>query len=413
MASLLSNFSKDKAFVGASIFLGSIFLTRLVAGFRSVSKARVANAATSAGQPAGTTATPKTREGVPVVDIDLFFVKEQRPEEYAAECKKVAHSLRHYGTVVLKDSRVREQDNNTFLDMIERYFGQSDGTTDARPQHSYQVGVTPAGREVPRDNCDKLRAFAPENASLTPCPPEADPKWRFFWRVGPRPEHTKFKSLNMEPVIPENFPEWTPTMDMWGTKMLDALFVIAEMAAIGFDLPRDAFTSRMHFGPHLLAPTGSDLGKYGALNTVLAGYHYDLNFLTIHGKSRFPGLFAWLRDGTKVPVVVPDGCLLVQAGKQIEYLTGGHVLAGYHEVVVSERTLPVIEKRKAEGKSLWRVSSTCFGHIASDVELQPLAHFANAETLARFPPRMAGDQVMDELNAIKLGKDTQFTLNKN
>lgn len=29
---------------------------------------------------------------------------------------------------------------------------------------------------------------------------------------------------------------------------------------------------------------------------------------------------------------VPDGCLLVQAGKQLERLTGGHVLAGFHEV---------------------------------------------------------------------------------
>jgi hypothetical protein len=39
----------------------------------------------------------------------------------------------------------------------------------------------------------------------------------------------------------------------------------------------------------------------------------DLNWMTIHGKSRFPGLFIWLRDGRRVPVAVPDGCLLLQA----------------------------------------------------------------------------------------------------
>ena len=50
---------------------------------------------------------------------------------------------------------------------------------------------------------------------------------------------------------------------------------------------------------------------------MFAGYHYDLNVMTIHGKSRFPGLFIWLRDGTRVPVKVPDGCLLLQAGKQV------------------------------------------------------------------------------------------------
>jgi hypothetical protein len=61
----------------------------------------------------------------------------------------------------------------------------------------------------------------------------------------------------------------------------------------------------MQYGPHLLAPTGSDLHteQYGKLGTVLAGYHYDLNFLTIHGKSRFPGLNIWLRDGTYVTLM--------------------------------------------------------------------------------------------------------------
>jgi len=66
-----------------------------------------------------------------------------------------------------------------------------------------------------------------------------------------------------------------------------------------------------------LAPTGSDLQKYGQEGTVFAGYHYDLNFLTIHGRSRFPGLNIWLRNGQKVEVKVPIGCLLIQTGKQV------------------------------------------------------------------------------------------------
>ena len=70
---------------------------------------------------------------------------------------------------------------------------------------------------------------------------------------------------------------------------------------------------------HLLAPTGSDLSKYNEIGTVLAGFHYDLSFITIHGKSRFPGLYIWLKDGTKVQVKVPEGCLLLQAAKQLEH----------------------------------------------------------------------------------------------
>jgi hypothetical protein len=100
--------------------------------------------------------------------------------------------------------------------------------------------------------------------------------------------------------------------------MLQTAFTISEMAAIGFGAPKDTFTKHLVNGPHLLAPTASDLGKHNTLGVILAGWHRDLNFLTVHGKSRFPGLDIWLRDGTKMPVVVPDGCLLAQAGMEFE-----------------------------------------------------------------------------------------------
>lgn len=51
---------------------------------------------------------------------------------------------------------------------------------------------------------------------------------------------------------------------------------------------------------------------HGKEGTVFAGYHYDLNFLTIHGRHRFPGLSIWLRNGKKVEVKVPVRCLLIQ-----------------------------------------------------------------------------------------------------
>lgn len=107
---------------------------------------------------------------------------------------------------------------------------------------------------------------------------------------------------------------------------------------------------------------------------------------------------------------IPDGCLLVQAGKQMEYLTGGYVQAGFHEVIVSEATLETIAARKAAGKSLWRVSSTLFSHSGSDTTLEPLAHFATPEAIAKYPPILAGDQVLAELAHIELGKG--FTLQR-
>ena len=190
--------------------------------------------------------------------------------------------MRVDGAVLVKDSRVEEVLNQHFQDLMEKYFEQSDGVTDSRPQYSYQVGVTPYGTERARNHHEVVQTLV--DKPLTPSPPPFDQKWRFFWRVGPRPATTQFSSLNMEPVIPKGIPGWEETMNAWGEKMMGALFVASEMLAVGLDLPPNTFTSRMEYGPHLLAPTGSNLALNSQVGTVLAGFHYDLNFLTIHGR---------------------------------------------------------------------------------------------------------------------------------
>ncbi|VAI48751.1 unnamed protein product [Triticum turgidum subsp. durum] len=328
-------------------------------------------------------------------------------EALRALCATVSASLRDTGALLVKDPRCTAADNDRFLDVVERYFARSDDSKrlQERPHLHYQVGVTPEGVEVPRSLVDKemqdtIKSMPEEFQPATPKGP--DPKWRYMWRVGPRPSNTRFKELNAEPVIPDGLPEWKETMDSWGSKMISAIEVVAEMAAIGFGLSKDAFTSLMKEGPHLLAPTGSNLMRHGFEGTVFAGFHYDLNFLTIHGRSRFPGLNIWLSNGKKMEVKVPVGCLLIQSGKQLEWLTGGECLAGMHEVVVTKRTLEAIELAKEQNRSLWRISSTLFSHIASDATLKPLGHFAEAPNAHSYPPICAGEYVEQELSAINL-----------
>lgn len=152
------------------------------------------------------------------------------------------------------------------------------------------------------------------------------------------------------------------------------------MAAIGLGLSKDIFTNYMKGGAHLLAPTGSDLKK-NDIGAVLAGFHYDIAFLTIHGKSRYPGLYVWTRDNKKMKVKVPEGCLILQAGKTFEHITGGYVLAGFHEVIYTQETKDSYEKKKAEIKdeerTIWRVSSTMFTHFRYDVDCSPLTELSN------------------------------------
>ena len=151
---------------------------------------------------------------------------------------------------------------------------------------------------------------------------------------------------------------------------------------------------------------GCDLREHARPGAVFAGYHYDFNFLTCHGKSRFPGLHAWLRDGSRLPVRVPDGCLLLQAGRQLAWLTGGDIEEGMHEVVCSDETLAAVAAARAEeGRSLWRVSSTVFAHVGPDVTLKPIAGQEGAGGVGKYPATSNREFVAAELRQIKLAAD--------
>ncbi|EFJ50218.1 hypothetical protein VOLCADRAFT_80362 [Volvox carteri f. nagariensis] len=330
---------------------------------------------------------PDSADVLPV--FDLTAAVDKNPDEADPElCASIARCLHETGCLIVRDPRVPAAHNDRFLDLLERYFGQPADRkmADCRPSLDYQVGVTPCGTEVPR--ClvdtqlqDQLRKLKGANRATLPTGP--DLKWRYMWRVGQRPEVTQFPELNAEPVVPQGFPEWSVVMDGWGEALVGAATLVAGLLARGLGLGESELQDLMSVGPHLLAPTGSDLYCNGRLGAVLAGYHYDLNLITVHGRSRFPGLHVWLRDGRRVAVRIPAGCLLMQAGKQLEWLTGGYIAAGMHEVVVTEATLAAVEAARAAGRSTWRISSTVFIHCASDAVLRPLGRFGKLQQQQR------------------------------
>jgi len=206
--------------------------------------------------------------------------------------------------------------------------------------------VTPDFKEKARPHCEKFKGYSDENKPVSECPPIYDSKWRFFWYIGERDPEIDKGMLMFPNVIPKGFPQWEKVMNTWGYKILQSTETAARMISSGFGLGEDIFYDKMKLAGHLLAPTGSDLNKF-PVNTIYAGVHYDLNFLTIHGKSNYGGLYIWLRNGEKKKVRIPDGCLLIQAGIQLEYLTGGECLAGFHEVIYTPEVHAQIQKNKS------------------------------------------------------------------
>ena len=269
----------------------------------------------------------------PVIDMLTYF---EQSEGWERECVKVAASLHKFGILVVRDPRVSYQMNDAYIDMVESYFEdigeryyKGETLKDSRPELSYQTGVTPASVEKARDHQLLVESIPDSDKPMSPFPPEYDAKWRFFWPIGERPAEVR----NYLPkVIPEGYSEWEERMDSWGNHMVNACESIGEMAAFGMGLEKSTFKDRMRQAPHLLAPTASDLNKHD-VGTAFAGFHSDMNFITCHGKSRFPGLFLWTREWKKMACKIPQGCLLMQAGIMFEALTGGFVLAGYHEVI--------------------------------------------------------------------------------
>ena len=189
---------------------------------------------------------------LPIIDLDVYNSRPLDSPAVIAECNKVsfqtlgldvneiltsvrkaAEALITYGALLLQDSRVSEDDNATFLDLLEDYFSQSisELQKDERPELGYQVGVTLENTEKPKCAVDEpcLRVIArlePDQRPLDITAHQPDPKCRFFWRMGDMPPYkTQFPALNAPNVVPQAESlkaRWAPTMEKWGSAMKSA-----------------------------------------------------------------------------------------------------------------------------------------------------------------------------------------------
>jgi len=178
-------------------------------------------------------AAPELPMDLPVIDLDVFLLQPRDSPAVQAECAKAASALITYGALVLHDARVSEQDNDTFLDLLEDYFAQPEEQLrkDERPELAYQIGVTLENTEKPKCAVDEpclhvIERLAPSERPLDISAHSPDPKCRFFWRMVEAPPYkTQFPGLNADNIIPEAphiQRRWAPVMNQWGTSMKNA-----------------------------------------------------------------------------------------------------------------------------------------------------------------------------------------------
>jgi hypothetical protein len=75
------------------------------------------------------------------------------------------------------------------------------------------------------------------------------------------------------------------------------------------------------------------------------------------------------------------------------------------QVVVTPGTQAAVSAAAAAGRSCWRVSSTLFSHIASDVTLEPLEGFSSSSE--QYAPIKAGQQVCRRCRLFGGGDDLE------
>jgi isopenicillin N synthase-like dioxygenase len=317
---------------------------------------------------------------IPIVDLTQYL--KTGDDQVAAA--QVAGAMSELGVLILRDPRVDPGLPNRYRDMTQAFYRQpveikakyiqqplSDG------KQIYETGWRPPYTERPRRRTEVLHLIPSE--AMPNEPPDADPKERWMELVGPRPEKSDFPELDYLPrLAPTEIENWTELSDAWGNAMGSAVDTTLELLAIGFGEPANLFTSLMYQGTRKLAPTGLDLVKHGAPGTIAAGFHNDLSAITIHGRSNYPGLWAWTRDWRKFAVRLPDdGCLLVQSGRVLEHLTAGRTLRGYHEVVIGPEAQDKIRMELDQGNMPVRVSTTMFCNIRSNLYVEPVGGFVN------------------------------------
>jgi isopenicillin N synthase-like dioxygenase len=340
---------------------------------------------------------------IPIIDYTPFL---DSPTSQAAldACRLAARAFKEVGVVIVKDPRFDHERGQFVRDETVRFYRQPDEVKRRyiRADTGRNLGWVEPFQESAGKR-DEFRALVPPEHAPSVWT-DRDPKERWSQPSGKRPEFTEYPEYNVkEPLVPAGFEDWVRESALWASEMIVSCFTAVDMFSIGADM-RDPTLLRelLDCGPHLFAPTGCDLSKYGKPGTVIANWHSDMGFMTGHGKSNFPGLRVWTRDNRRIPARVPDGHLILQAGRQFAICTGNQVHPGRHDVVATEDMIPGIERDFDLGLVPWRVSLTEFVHVASDKMLQPYDIFDSPEARAELvamdePAQLAGARMRRNL----------------
>ncbi|OGH60774.1 MAG: hypothetical protein A2848_03365 [Candidatus Magasanikbacteria bacterium RIFCSPHIGHO2_01_FULL_50_8] len=318
----------------------------------------------------------------------------------------LVQDLLDFGAVCVRTRTFGEEHNQRGLRAAQRYFCRpyEQRMRDVPPPElAFQVGLTPRGQEKTRQRYEHFDHLPREHRPTEPRRNGAMSE-RLMFPVGSRPAQldSRFLPLNSIHANPAGVTPFADDLRACGESLIEVGLEVVRLLEIGLMLPEGRLQQLSHAGPHLLAPNATHLDEGVDIGDVANEVHYDLNMITLFGKSNAPGLYVWIDQKYRCSLSIPDGCVLVQAGKQLTWMTGGYINYGLHEVVATQQMFDVLTHKTPVGMPRVRTSLPLFFHVNSMQLLEPLDHLVNMPQANEYPRMLAGDYLFDELRAINL-----------
>ncbi len=217
------------------------------------------------------------------------------------------------------------------------------------------------------------------------------PDLKEFWHVGQELDETDpFNELYAKNIWPKEVTGFKSASLKLYDQLEQCALTLLESCALYAGEETNRFSSIAEKGNSIMRmihypPIPDDVNPA----SVRAAAHEDINLITLLVAATTSGLEIQLPDGSWMPVVTPDDCIIVDSGDMLQNITNGFYRATTHRVV------------NPDNSRVARMSIPFFVHARSDASLSPLASCINKTGGEQsFPNITAGDFLSQRLAEI-------------
>lgn len=307
---------------------------------------------------------------IPILDLRRFT------SERDCFVKELGKGFEEFGFIGITNHNVSDEIIENAYGVFKDFF---DLPSEIKENYVYegsagQRGFTPFGVEHAKDNpYMDLKEFWHVGRELKPGSPGADKMESNLW-VNEIPEF-KTHAYNLYKAL-----------DELGNTLLRAI-------ALHLNQPEDFFVNRTQYGNSILRAIHYPPVQNLNTESIRAGEHEDINFITLLIGSNEPGLEILSRQGEWIPVTVIENTIVCNIADMMQRLTNHVLRSTTHRVVNPPSSL----------KTTSRYSIPFFLHPNPDCLLKTLDTCISEEQPNRYPePIYADDFLKQRLHEIGL-----------